>query len=1070
MAEAAPPEATPPPSAAADPQEERRRKQKAQARRMVADDSDSDSDSEAPQPAASARPESVAVEVPPDEPEQSPLIAPANAREAEQGAGPTTASPAKSSVAKTPSAAPDTEPPPPPPPYPASLYALRLLVPNLLAALWIVFLTLACFGTTPNEETFAGPTKTFQVGPGCVLPPAPPPASDDLVAACPAGPPGRPLGPQILPTGMTPDYKKLLAPEKTSDESWGEAPAVFHWLIQATTRAASCKEAAAAGTSAGVPSCEGGPECSVHAFAGELFLTLSPSWIHAASFGLLEADTSRIELTLVEGWDACLPTAPAPGMHPLDALVAHMFSQAGRGGAGFIGREDWPATSVDGHGAFADLSPSANATYFTVLDLATPDDGPYAYQVSGRVKTLAVLFFAAVLSILIAGYQFFWGWEARQTGKEFVWVRLFFPQDEIMDLEELLRKRAAAVARLLRREIKKHAHAASAEATGIDAFKLSVGGIHAAVRDYLQADLFHPRKDGERRVFCVDKAMVQKNPSLKSKPRFPVDGLGLPEHRGANKDLTKDDFVACLLPKLQALQASRVAAAGDAQPNSSCGRLCSWLCHDRDHFEKELCGEIFGVVNGGDERTGVSVDELFKFIVYYTEDTDDDGVKTEADSDSGSDDEDEPDKRADDVDEEDQSLKVEDSPLLQETSTDKLGARPSGLNFAADLIFGGPNKVTQKCGLVLLVGLIQGGFVLAPVLVPMLMVWQRGWWENPDGELYPIEDFPVIGSLKHVQHSVFWLGLFTLVSGMVENVAYTVLGRQLHWHRRRQQAKKKEAAEAAQKEKAEDDAKKEQADDTEESDGLERWWAIKGASAVVWKLCLFLCGLATLFLLVELVVIIVVAVTVDPWRPLTATAVICTIVFYIVHSISAFTKMRKKFVAGVKARYLAKHKDLTDAKDKKKIMAKLSELIQDEVEANGLSFGGIAIAVFVGLCCVSLLLSTVLVAQSLFWSERGTSIGQLIATVIPCITVVASTVKSSIDKDRKIEEHIDDIEATAEAVVKGAKEAGRVARTVVQPREGSPEWKAMERRKERQAAWRARRAGPEPEPEPQPEA
>ena len=51
----------------------------------------------------------------------------ARAKQAEQGAGPTTASPAKSSVAKTPAAAPDTEPPPPPPPYPASLYALRLL-------------------------------------------------------------------------------------------------------------------------------------------------------------------------------------------------------------------------------------------------------------------------------------------------------------------------------------------------------------------------------------------------------------------------------------------------------------------------------------------------------------------------------------------------------------------------------------------------------------------------------------------------------------------------------------------------------------------------------------------------------------------------------------------------------------------------------------------------------------------------------------------------------------------------------------------------------------------------------
>ena len=161
-----------------------------------------------------------------------------------------------------------------PPPYSCGIFALRLLVPQLWFALWVVFLGLACYGTTQGQPTFAGEVVSVTVGPACVMPPPPPPARETEVDACgiASKPPG-PLGPFIRTTSSV-DYREALAPEKANDASFGVAPVRFHWEIFATTRNATCKEAAAAGTVGRVAPCRYlMPECTVHFFAGELFLT-----------------------------------------------------------------------------------------------------------------------------------------------------------------------------------------------------------------------------------------------------------------------------------------------------------------------------------------------------------------------------------------------------------------------------------------------------------------------------------------------------------------------------------------------------------------------------------------------------------------------------------------------------------------------------------------------------------------------------------------------------------------------------------------------------------------------------
>ena len=74
----------------------------------------------------------------------------------------------------------------------------------------------------------------------------------------------------------------------------------------------------------------------------------------------------------------------------------------------------------------------------------------------------------------------------------------------------------------------------------------------------------------------------------------------------------------------------------------------------------------------------------------------------------------------------------------------------------------------------------------------------------------------------------------------------------------------------------------------------------------------------------------------------------------------------------VVSRYLAKHHDdLATTQEKKKVLAKLNELIEEELEAAGLTFGGITIIIVTGLVCVLLVLGMVLTAQHLFYANRG---------------------------------------------------------------------------------------------------
>lgn len=180
-----------------------------------------------------------------------------------------------------------------PPPYSKGIFALRLLVPQCWLALWVVFLWMACYTPEHAEIKWMGEAVQVTVGPSCVMPPPPPPATAIDRACDIEAKPAGPHGPQIRTTSSV-DYREALAPDKAKDASYGSAPVRFHWEIFANTRNATCKENVAAGTVGKVRPCEYkykngatcdppdykpdkkgdcfSPECSVHFFAGELFL------------------------------------------------------------------------------------------------------------------------------------------------------------------------------------------------------------------------------------------------------------------------------------------------------------------------------------------------------------------------------------------------------------------------------------------------------------------------------------------------------------------------------------------------------------------------------------------------------------------------------------------------------------------------------------------------------------------------------------------------------------------------------------------------------------------------------
>ena len=68
--------------------------------------------------------------------------------------------------------------------------------------------------------------------------------------------------------------------------------------------------------------------------------------------------------------------------------------------------------------------------------------------------------------------------------------------------------------------------------------------------------------------------------------------------------------------------------------------------------------------------------------------------------------------------------------IMAQNSIDQHQRAPGGFNMAADILLGGTEKVAQQVGLTIHSGMIQGAFVLVPLLIPSIRLWIRKQYPN----------------------------------------------------------------------------------------------------------------------------------------------------------------------------------------------------------------------------------------------------------------------------------------------------------------------------------------------------
>ena len=172
------------------------------------------------------------------------------------------------------------------------------------------------------------------------------------------------------------------------------------------------------------------------------------------------------------------------------------------------------------------------------------------------------------------------------------------------------------------------------------------------------------------------------------------------------------------------------------------------------------------------------------------------------------------------------------------------------------VVAGGPAKVMEHYHTVLFAGAAQGSFVMLPVVFPLIFIWWRSAYHNSNASRYVIEHG--LFEVETLQIVIFCLATSLIICAMVENALYLVLGLTMP----------KPEPPTPDDDDDDDDDDEVSGSIKKDSACVKRLWAIKGASAYLWKLFLLIHMIISLGFLVLFVVVIVVAITVDPFRPL----------------------------------------------------------------------------------------------------------------------------------------------------------------------------------------------------------
>lgn len=751
------------------------------------------------------------------------------------------------------------------------------------------------------------------------------------------------------------DWKKAFAPVPMSEAS--SKSRSFHFNVTFTTKDATCVQKAEAGTVGVAPKCDGGPECTVQYYTGEFFLATSPSWIKATSFGLLSADSRYVDVTLTQGWDDCMPTEQrAERVHEVDALLHWMLDSSGQSG-GYLARRAWNRTSATDAADVADPGDEVHEVW-DVLDLGTCEDGAtVGDDAPCRVQAYqpsahATLFFALYVSTTVAIVAYM-----RTVYQK--WERL-----QSQKFQQTLqvffphhgdpaKQRLAMIAAWCRKVALKEPH------------RCTNKSMHEWFAKFFVEELdIKAEYTGSEGKFNFGTTSRE------------VDLGKLPQYREYNPWLSRKTFVTHFKPFVARMQEARkysTSAAGLRVRNF--GSLCDkLLCRDSN---KRVCEDLFEEISGEDEF--VSLDELQDFICFFHEDYDSD--------EDGDDDEEDRHKMN-----EEHVIKYVDQHTEFHKYVEGIEGGDdhcpiTGINALSDMIMGGPDKVVSSLAKILASAALQGAVAVAPLLLPCVMAWLRGNEPAEVSGIYATDNVPPIGSTSDYQNAVFLLAALLLGLAMVENLLYTVTHRELLRPK-----------------------------DHKQQCVMSCLFALSAFVNQSFKAIYVVAMFITLAQLVQALILIIMALTVDPCRTIAALLSAMALFFYIKNSVSSFRKVRNALREQITANAI-KGKESKDSKDdvrsaakkagiSKKSLQKLEEIVDDELDRAGFSASSLIQWVIVTLVCALLLVSVVLTAQKLFFQEQQQGLAQLVASTFSSVGLMATQLKKKQKEEKQIQKTI----------------------------------------------------------------
>lgn len=851
---------------------------------------------------------------------------------------------------------------------PVWVKALRVVVPVLVIALWFVLLWVACFGHTHARVV---PTSEVSLTVGCA------PAAE--TAACP-------VDTGVL-TVAPAEFAPLLAPALHTGTVADQTDAIFHWRVDASSRNRTCQEEHLGvfriEGSRSKACVDGSVSCTVHYIVGEIELFMSPAWFYASSLGLLETSEHALHLTLVDGWDQCLPLPAQSDRTPVDVLVHWLMSEAGVE-IGYLASDSDDSTST-----------------WAALDLSTceiglsPKDGKTCerqpYTPSKRMIWCAVTYSLAQLvlvAILLASCRAVDSISEPDSGAEIA-VRLVLPSLPVVKSSGVAQKRAERVTHEIRTRLQKQFMSKVLQANQTELKRSNRTALTASLNSTEETSVAEGTRAELQSRFWENPQHVVTYKQWQRSVEAARKAFPGRIFKSAEEQLGFRDFVEIMKPHLLRIDDEREEAG--EMPRADCSRpravsleLCNKGCYavfccrctrsgdtggpELLSFESELCADIWGELlreeHDEDADATFAVSRVLKFICTF------DGEESDSESESDTAD---TDKIKTD---EKQQLLVDFA--VQDAERHELSTYPTCFNSLADQVVGVTDpkrrrlsRKPERCSTALLAGLLQGSMVLPPVLGSIIFQWLRNAASSRAQHLYFLESLPIWNE-SHSQTLTFVVGAVYLVASALDNLAYSWV-----WYASVERPGSSGVVNSC-----------------KPVSWRQLRWAFKAATSWLQKTMLVVQMIMTTFLLVSFVLCLLVALVLDPYKPLASLLALATLIFVVSTFLSTALATRRKLRKAIQRQYLLTHQGELGTK-KDKIVSQLKELISEELERMGLSLGSIFVWTVIVIICVGAIIALVLIAQTLFSPAWGTSgVQGLVSTAATCAAVVGQGLRN----------------------------------------------------------------------------